>query len=156
VPLAKVGIGVAVSLDAPQPQLYSVEAFRQTLLGARRIAYMDPRAGATSGKAIVAIIQSLGIASQLEPKTVLVASGNAGERVARGEASIALQQASELKLIPSIRFAGLLPEEIQVYTTYTGAISAETRQQDAATALLAALSDPGVEPVLKRRGLETP
>ncbi len=127
-PLATVGIGVAVALDAPLPQLHSVEAFRDTLLKARRIAYMDPRSGATSGKAIVAILQALGISDQVSRKTVLVSSGNAGERVARGEASLALQQASELRLVPTVRFAGLLPEAIQVYTTYTGAISAATRR----------------------------
>jgi molybdate transport system substrate-binding protein len=155
-PLARVGIGVAVSLDAPPPQLYSVEAFRDTLLKARRVAYMDPRSGATSGKAIVAIFQALGISDQMSRKTVLVSSGNAGERVARGEASLALQQASELRLVPTVRFAGLLPEAIQVYTTYTGAISAATHEQEASIALLAAFTDPGLEPVLKRRGLEMP
>ncbi len=155
-PLATVGIGVAVALDAPLPQLHSVEAFRDTLLKARRIAYMDPRSGATSGKAIVAILQALGISDQVSRKTVLVSSGNAGERVARGEASLALQQASELRLVPTVRFAGLLPEAIQVYTTYTGAISAATHEQEASIALLAAFTDPGIEPVLKRRGLDVP
>jgi molybdate transport system substrate-binding protein len=156
VPLARVGIGVAVPLNAPQPRLYNVEAFRDTLLKARRVAYMDPRAGATSGKAVVAIFQALGISDQMSRKTVLVSSGNAGERVARGEASIALQQASELKLVPTARFAGLIPEAIQVYTTYSGAISAATHEQEASTALLAAFTDSAIEPVLKRRGLEMP
>lgn len=155
-PLARVGIGVAVGLDAPPPQLYSVEAFRDTLLKARRVAYMDPRAGATSGKAVVAIFQQLGISEQMSRKTVLVSSGNAGERVARGEASLALQQASELRLVPTIRFAGLLPEAIQVYTTYTGAIASATHEQEASIDLMAAFTDPGIEPVLKRRGLEVP
>jgi molybdate transport system substrate-binding protein len=155
-PLARVGIGLAVSLDATPPQLYSVEAFRDTLLKTRRVAYMDPRSGATSGKAVAAIFQALGIADQMSRKTVLVSSGNAGERVARGEASLALQQASELRLVPTVRFAGLLPEAIQVYTTYTGAIAAATHEQEASIALLAAFTDPGIEPVLKRRGLEMP
>ncbi|WP_170920913.1 substrate-binding domain-containing protein [Enhydrobacter aerosaccus] len=155
-PLARVGIGVAVPLSAPQPNLYSVEAFRQTLLGARRIAYMDPNTGSTSGNAIVAIFQTMGISSEVAKKTVLVRMGPAADAVARGDADIALQQASEIKLVPSVRFAGLIPAQVQVYTTYTGAISAATQQQDAATALLSALSDPGNEAILKRRGLEAP
>lgn len=155
-PLARVGIGVAVGLNAPQPDIQNVEAFRQTLLKARRIAYMDPGSGSTSGNALVQIFQALGISSEVSRKAVLVRSGPAGEAVARGDADIALQQASELRLVPTIRFAGLLPAAIQIYTTYSGAISAETHEPDAAKALLAALSAPSVGPILKRRGLEAP
>src|SRR6185369_2368160 len=43
-PLAKVGIGVAVPLSAPQPDIGNVEGFRRTLLAARAVAYMDPGA----------------------------------------------------------------------------------------------------------------
>jgi molybdate transport system substrate-binding protein len=155
-PLARVGIGVAVGLSAPQPDIYSVETFRQTLLNAHRIAYMDPTSGSTSGNALVQIFQTLGIAAEVRGKAVLVRSGSSAEAVARGDADIALQQASELRLVPAVRFAGLLPNAIQVYTMYSGAISAATHEQEAATALLTALSDPGIEPVLKRRGLEAP
>ncbi len=155
-PLASVGIGAAVGQNAPLPDIGSVDAFRQTLRKAQRIAYMDPSIGSTSGSALARIFQKIGVASEVERKAVLVKSGPAGEAVARGEADIALQQASELRLVPTIRFVGLLPEAIQVYTTYSGAISAATHQKEAASALLAALSDPGLEPVLKRRGLEEP
>lgn len=156
VPLAKVGIGVAVGLSAPQPNIYSVEAFRQTLLSARRIAYLDPTSGSTSGKALAAIFQAIGVSDAVRRKALLVNGGNAAEPVGRGEADLALQQASELRLVPTVRFAGLIPPAIQVYTTYSGAVSAATHEQDAATALLATLSDPGIEPALKRRGLEAP
>lgn len=155
-PLASVGIGVAVALNAPQPDLRTVDAFRETLLKAHRVAYMDPSVGSTSGNALVQIFQKIGVSSEVERKAVLVKSGPAGEAVARGEADIALQQASELRLVPTIRFAGLLPAAIQVYTIYSGAIAAATHEKDAANALLDALSDPALEPVLKRRGLEAP
>ena len=89
-------------------------------------------------------------------KAVLANGGLAGDKVARGEAEIALQQASELRLVPSVRFAGLLPEAVQNWTVYTGALSPAARSSDAALALMSALSDPGLEPMLKRRGLETP
>ncbi|WIM10366.1 substrate-binding domain-containing protein [Enhydrobacter sp.] len=155
-PLASVGIGAAVARNAPQPDLRTVDAFRETLLKAHRIAYMDPSVGSTSGNALAQIFKKIGVSSEVERKAVLVKSGPAGEAVARGEADIALQQASELRLVPTIRFAGLLPAAIQVYTTYSGAIAAATHEKDAANALLDALSDPALEPVLKRRGLEAP
>ncbi len=155
-PLAKVGIGVAVPLSAPQPSISNVEGFRRTLLAARAVAYMDPGAGASSGIYLAKLFQSMGIAPEIAKKAVLVRGGLSAERVARGEADIALQQASELKLVPSVRFAGMIPEAVQNYTTYSGALSADTQVLQAATALLAAFSDPSADAILKHRGLEMP
>ncbi len=155
-PLAKVGIGVAVALSAPQPDIHSVEGFRRTLLAAHAVAYMDPGAGATSGIYLARLFQTMGIAAEIAKKAVLVRGGLSAERVARGEADIALQQASELKLVASVRFAGMLPEQLQNYTTYSGAISVDTGALQAANALLAAFSDPSADAILRRRGLEMP
>ena len=155
-PLAKVGIGVAVPLSAPQPDITSVEGFRRTLLAARAVAYMDPAAGATSGIYLARLFQTMGIASEIAKKAVLVRGGLSAERVARGEADIAIQQASELKVVPAVRFAGYLPEQIQNYTIYSGALSADTNVLQAATALMVAFTDPSVDAILRRRGLEMP
>jgi molybdate transport system substrate-binding protein len=155
-PLAKVGIGVAVALSAPQPDIQSVEGLRRTLLAARAVAYIDPASGGTSGIYLAKLFQTMGIASEIAKKAVLVRGGVAAERVARGDADIALQQASEIKFVPSVKFAGMIPEQVQNYTTYSGAISADTGAVQAATALLAAFSDPSADAILKRRGLEMP
>jgi molybdate transport system substrate-binding protein len=155
-PFGKVGVGVAVALSAPQPNISSTEGLRRTLLDARTVAYIDPAMGGTSGIYVARLFQQLGIASQMQSKSVLVRDGLAGQAVARGQAEIALQQASELRLVPSVKFAGLLPEAIQNWTVYTGALSPAARSKDAALTLMSALSDPGMEPMLKRRGLDTP
>jgi molybdate transport system substrate-binding protein len=155
-PLAKVGIGVAVALSAPQPNISSVEGFRQTLLAARAVAYMDPAAGATSGIYLARLFQTMGIAPEIAKKAVLVRGGLSAERVARGEADIAIQQASELKVVPSVKIVGYLPEPIQNYTVYAGALAANTAVLPAATDLMAAFTDASVDPILKRRGLELP
>ncbi len=155
-PLAKVGIGVGVSLSAPTPDITSVEGFRRTLLAARSVAYIDPASGGSSGIYLTRLFQSMGIAAEIAGKAVLVRGGTAGDRVARGEADIALQQASEIKIVPGIRFAGLLPEQIQNYTIYSGAVAADSAAPQAAVDLLAAFSDSSADPILKRRGLEVP
>ncbi len=155
-PFGKVGVGVAVALSAPQPNIGSTEGLRRTLLDARTVAYIDPAMGGTSGIYVARLFQQLGIASQMQPKSVLVHDGLAGQAVARGQAEIALQQASELRLVPSVKFAGLLPEAVQNWTVYTGALSPAARSKDAALTLMSALSDPGMEPMLKRRGLDMP
>jgi molybdate transport system substrate-binding protein len=155
-PFGKVGVGVAVALSAPQPNIASTEGLRHTLLDARTVAYIDPALGGTSGIYVARLFQQLGIGSQMQAKSILVHDGLAGQAVARGQAEIALQQASELRLVPSIKFAGLLPEAVQNWTVYTGALSPAARSKDAALTLMSALSDPGLEPMLKRRGLEAP
>jgi molybdate transport system substrate-binding protein len=155
-PLAKVGIGVAVSLSAPQPFINSTESFRDTLLRTRRLTFPDPVTGGVAGLAVTAILQTLGITSQMERRTILARSARPGELVGRGQADLALDQVSELRMVPSIRFAGLIPSGVQVYTGYAGAISATTHEREASAALLNAFADPSVEPILKRRGLETP
>ena len=50
----------------------------------------------------------------------------------------------------------MIPEQVQNYTIYSGALSADTAALEAATALLAAFSDPAADAILKRRGLEMP
>jgi molybdate transport system substrate-binding protein len=155
-PFGKVGVGVAVALSAPQPNISSTEGLRRTLLDARSVAYIDPASGGTSGIYVARLFQQLGIASQMRPKSVLVRGGFAAQSVARGEAEMALQQASELRLVPAVKFAGMLPAAVQNWTVYAGALSPAARNKDSALTLMSVLSDPGLEPILKRRGLEIP
>jgi molybdate transport system substrate-binding protein len=51
---------------------------------------------------------------------------------------------------------GPLPAEIQNYTVYAAALSAETKKAAAARELLAALRGPKAAEVLKTRGMEAP
>ena len=155
-PFGKVGVGIAVALSAPQPDIGSVEGLRRTLLAARAVAYIDPASGGTSGIYVAKMFERLGIAAEMQPKSVLVRGGLSAEKVANGEAEIALQQASELYLVPSVRVAGMLPAEVQNWTVYAGALSPATQSREAALKLMAALADRGLEPILKKRGLEVP
>jgi molybdate transport system substrate-binding protein len=155
-PFGKAGIGVAVSLSARQPNIGSVEGLRRTLLDARSVAYVNPSSGGTSGIHVERMFQSMGILSDMRRKAVLANGGLAGDKVARGEAEIALQQASELRLVPSIRFAGMLPEGVQSWTVYAGALSLPARNKDSALMLMSIFADPSIDPILKKRGLEVP
>ena len=155
-PFGKAGIGIAVSLSARLPNVANVEGLRRTLLDARTVAYVNPASGGTSGIYVERMFQSMGILSDMRRKAVLATGGLAGEKVARGEAEIALQQASELRMVPSIRFVGMLPEGVQNWTVYAGAMSPRARNKDAALMLMSIFADPSIDPILKRRGLEPP
>jgi len=55
-----------------------------------------------------------------------------------------------------VQHVGLLPAPVQNYTIYAGAVSYNARDRDAALGLIAAFSDPGYEPLFKKRGVEMP
>jgi hypothetical protein len=55
-----------------------------------------------------------------------------------------------------VKHVGLIPDAVQIFTIYTGAVGAKARDKEAALALLAAFSDPGIEPILRKHGVDYP
>ena len=155
-PLARVGIGVAIKQGAAVPDISTVDAFKQSLLKARAIAYTDPASGGTAGTYLAKLFEKMGIAAELKPKSVLVKGGLAAEKLISGEADIAMQPASELLAVPGAVLVGPIPLEVQTYIIYAGAVSTGARDQAAADALLRALWGPGKEDILKKKGMELP
>jgi molybdate transport system substrate-binding protein len=155
-PLARVAIGVAVRKGAPLPDISSVAAFRALLLDARSVAYIDPAAGGSSGIYLDRLFEQWGIAPQVRAKAVLVPGGLVATRVVDGQADVAIHQISEILAVPDAVLVGPLPAEIQNYTVYAGALSAQTTKAAAARELLAALRGPRAAEILKSRGMEAP
>jgi molybdate transport system substrate-binding protein len=155
-PVARAGIGVAVKQGAPKPDIGSVDAWKQSLLAARSIGYVDPASGGSSGIYLAKLFEKLGIAEQLKPKSVLVKGGLVAEKVASGEAEIGMQQMSELLVVPGVVVVGPLPLDVQHYTIYGGAISTASANPDAAAELMRTLADPSNGPLLQKKGLDGP
>ena len=153
-PLAQVGIGVAVKAGAPSPRIATVEDFRQALLDARRVAYIDPASGGSSGIYLDGLFQRLGIAEAVKAKAVLVPGGLVAERLVTGEADLAVHQVSEILPVAGATLVGPLPESIQNYTTYAGAVAADSAHADAARAFLAALTTPEAAATLRAKGMQ--
>ena len=150
-PFALSRVGVAVRSGAPRPDISSVEAFRSAMLPARSIAHTVHGA---SGMYIPVLMERLGIAAQMKPKTVTRPGGYIGGVVASGEAEIALQQIVELLAVPGIDLVGPLPDALQkVFETSAGIFSA-SKQPQAAEALLRYLLAPGAASVFREKGLE--
>jgi molybdate transport system substrate-binding protein len=154
--LAKVGMGVAIKEGAPAPDIGTVDAFKRTLLAAKSVAYIDPKAGGSSGIYFDKLLDRLGIADQVRPKAKLKAGGYVAELVASGEAEIAIHQISEIVPVKGVTLAGPLPAEIQNTTVYAGGIGAAAKDDAAAKALVAFLAGPAIDPVLKSKGMQKP
>lgn len=156
VPLAKVGIGVAIRDGTPVPDIATLAGFREALLRARAVAMVDPASGGSSGIYLAQLFDRLGIAEQMKGKLVLVRGGLAASRLVSGEADLALQQTSELLAVPGVRVAGPLPAEVQNFTVYAGVVPAGAGQAEAAASLLRDLAGPEAGPVLAQKGMASP
>jgi len=150
--VAKAGIGVAIKKGYPKPDIGTSEAFKKTLLAAKSIAYSKE---GQSGAAMARLIERLGIAEEMKPKTVLeTRPGMTAATVVEGKAELAFVLISEILPIAGAENAGPLPAELQIYVVFTAGISPGAKDAAAAKSLIDFLKAPGAVPVYKANGLE--
>ncbi len=155
VDIARTGIGVAVREGAPKPDIATPEAFKQALLSAKSIAYVDPASGATSGIYFASLLQRLGIAEAVKGKTVLRQGGGyVAELVARGEAELAVHQISEIIPVKGATLVGPLPRELQKVTVYSAALPARGTPTEPAKAFVEFMARPAFKTRLAAAGLD--
>ena len=152
--LVQVGVGVVVKAGAPRPDIATVDTFKQALLAAKSVAYIDPAAGGSSGIYVSRLLEKLGVAAAIKPKAVLIHGGAVAEHVARGEAELGIHQISEILPVAGITLVGPLPKDIQNYTIYSAGVGASARDAEAARALIKALTSPAALAVAKTKGME--
>jgi molybdate transport system substrate-binding protein len=154
-PLGKVGIGVAVNERAPSPDIATPEAFKQTLLTAKSVVYIDPARG-TSGKHFAGVLQQLGIADQVNAKAALGSGGEVVEPVGRGEIELGVHQITAILAVPGVKLVGPLPPALQKWTTYTAVMVPGARSPEAARALVAFLTSGEARAVFATKGFAAP
>ncbi|HMH18244.1 MAG TPA: substrate-binding domain-containing protein [Burkholderiales bacterium] len=154
VDLARSLIGMVVRAGAAKPDIVSVEAFKNTLLAAKSIAYSDSGSGTYLSTKLFA---QLGVADQVMGKSRKVRGPPSGEPVAaviaRGEAEIGFQQVAELIHVPGISFVGAIPAELQPVIFFSGALTRKAQQPEAGAALIRFLASPEAAPVIAKAGL---
>jgi len=153
--IAKVGVGAFVRKGAAKPDISSADAFKRSMLVARSIAYPDPAGGGASGIYVASLLERLGIAGEMKPKTKLLPPTEVlYGSVASGDVEIGFNQISEILAQPTVELAGPLPSAIQNYTQFVPGIVTGNSQTDAARALVTFLSSPPAQTVLKAKGFE--
>jgi molybdate transport system substrate-binding protein len=155
--LARAGIVVAVRKGAPKPDISSPDALKRTLLAAKSISYVDPASGGASGIHFAKVLDRLGIANEMQSKTVFPnpkTPAEVGVLVANGEAEIGVHLIQELMSVAGIDLVGPLPGDLQATTVFSAAIMTGAKEAAAAKALVDFLRTPKSAKVIKAKGME--
>jgi molybdate transport system substrate-binding protein len=150
-PVARAVFGLAVAQGAPRPALPDADALRAFLLEAPRIVWS--RAGA-SGIYFERLIDRLGIGDVLRARGIVIPAGFTGEVLARGDATVAVQQQSELLAVPGIDYLGPFPPDVQEPTDFDAAIFADAADPVGAARFVELLTGPDAAASYLRAGLQ--
>jgi molybdate transport system substrate-binding protein len=150
IPIARAGIGLAIHKGAPKPDISTTEAFKRALLNAKSVGLS---AAGASGVYLKTLFEKLGIADELKPKLKLL-QGAPGEAAANGDVEIGMTQISEILPYANAELVGPLPSDIQSYTYFSAAVSATSKEADAAKAFIKFLAAPAALAVIKAKGME--
>ena len=150
VDLATAALGAAVRAGARRPQIGTVEAFKQALLGARVVAVP----ASTSGIYLTSeLFPRLGIADKLNIR-VMPRGSQSSALVAAGDADIAVQPTSELIREPGLDYLGPIPHELQLVQTFCAAIVAGSQEPEASGRLIAFLASARAAATMRDHGME--
>jgi molybdate transport system substrate-binding protein len=150
--LAETRIAFAVRAGTRRPDLSTVEGVRRALLAAASIAHSPSGSGLHDEREL---LDRLGIAEQVRPKSRRIHSERIGTVVARGDAELGLQQISELLPIPGIGIIRI-PDEPQRVSIAASALATRAREPAAARQLVAfqtsaeaaeAIAETGLDPI---------
>ena len=155
VPLASSGVGIAVKAGAPKPDISTAEALKRTLLDAKSIAYSEPSAGGASGVYFEKLLERMGIAAEMRPKTKYPpAGGFSATLLVSGEAELAVQQKPELLHVTGVEIVGLLPGDLNLVTAFAAGLMPDRKHADEGQALIASLRTPQAAEAFRAKGLD--
>jgi molybdate transport system substrate-binding protein len=149
VDLARSAVGLAVRAGAAKPDIGTVARFRRALQNARSIAYSDGPSGAYIG----ALLQRLGLAEEMKPKTKLT-SRPVAELLAEGAAEVGMQQIVAILPVKGAELVGPLPGELQNIIIYAAGISTAAQNPGMADSCIDFMRSSEAAPVIRGKGLE--
>jgi molybdate transport system substrate-binding protein len=150
--IARSAMAMAVRAGAPKLDISTADALKKTLLAAKSIGY----SASESGKYFTGeLVQRLGIADQVLPKSRLVGGGErVGAVVARGDLELGIQQLSEMLPVPGLAYITPLPPELQKISSFAAGVAASSPDKAAARAVIAFLASSAAAPAITGSGLE--
>lgn len=152
--LGRVGVGVVVRAGGFDPDIGTLDHFKQALLAADAIVYAQPGPGTYLEK----LFELLGIGERVIPKVVRYAgSQQVLEHIAGGKGQeIGFATIPEIRQADNkgLKFVGPLPEQIQSTTTYSAGVMTEAADADLAREFVQYLDTPPVKAIFAAAGFD--
>lgn len=150
--LADSRIGMVVRAGHPLPDISTVQAFRQVLLGAESIAYSESASGVYVENEL---LKKLDIEAAVKPRAHMVRKVPVAQLVAEGKYEFGFQQVAEILPVPGVTFVARIPEPVQSVTRFAAGIPTHARHPEAARKLIALLASPQAQDAVVTSGLDS-
>ena len=155
VTLGKSIFAFGVKQGAPKPDISTIDAMKKTLLSARAIGYTDPAAGGASGVYFAKMIDKLGIADAIKPKSKFPPpAGFVGTLLTDGTVDIAFQSKPELTTTPGVDVVGPPPGDLGQTNIFAAGVGVNAKDTATANAFLKFLTSPEAQTVFKAKGFD--
>jgi len=154
VAIGRIGVGVFVRAGTPRSDVSSATALRAAVLAAEHIVYTQ----GSSGQYIDAMLDTLGVAGQVTSRLVRVADAETAlARVAAGTSGdLGFGAITAIKAFDGkgTTYVAPLPNSLQNFTGYEGAVMRGARVPQTAAAFLQFLTTPAARLTLEAAGLQ--
>jgi len=153
--VARTFIAVCLREGAAKPDFSTPEAFRRMLEAAGTIAVSDPAVGGSAGVHLARVFESEGLAPLMKARGLPQQTGaEVAKRVVEGKADFGLTLSGEVASVPGAVIAGPLPPPFGQDTVYCAAVTAGSKEPEAAAALITALRRRDTQAMWTKAGFE--
>ena len=143
-------IGASVKKGTPKPDISSVPALKAALLNAKSVAYSASASGTYLSEEL---FPKLGVADRMKVTAKKIMSERVGAVVARGDAELGFQQASELLPFTELDYLGPLPDEVQQNVFFSAGVLKDAPNPEGARRFIRYLASPAAAGVIESTGL---